>query len=269
MYKLIVTDMDGTLLNSEKKVGQKNLDYILKAQEKGLKFVLASGRVEEAMLPIAKELQMDKYEGYVLSYNGARIIDCKTNEIIYDRALTKKDIEYLYTLSNKFNIALVTYINKELFYNKEHKYVDIEEKITGFKKRLYKDTSEINTNKVGKCMFIGDTEKTKKLLEYITKKDSDKYFATLSDPHFLEILHKDVSKGRSLKKLADILNIDIKDTIACGDSYNDIDMLEVAGLSVAAFNGVDDVKRISDYISVSNNDGVLADVIEKYGILAK
>ncbi|VWL85726.1 Cof-type HAD-IIB family hydrolase [Oceanivirga miroungae] len=267
MYKLIATDMDGTLVNSKREISQNNIDMIIKAQkEKGVKFVLASGRVEEAMINQAKLLKLDQYGGYILSYNGSRIIECKSNEVIYNKSISRDEIKELLEISNKYDVALVTYIDGLLYYNKEHKYVDEEEKITTFTKHKYETIDDIKVSTVGKCMFIGDVDKLAKLMEYLKGIYKDKFYITLSSPYFLEILNKDVSKGRSLKKLCEILGIDIKDMIACGDSYNDSDMLEVAGLSVAAKNAVQDIKDIADYVSVTNDEGVLADVINKYVI---
>lgn len=264
MYKIIATDMDGTLINSERKISQNNIEMIIKAQEKGVKFVLASGRVEEAMINQAKQLQMDKYGGYILSYNGSRIIDCSTNKMIYEASITKEDIKELFKLSNEYNISLVTYIDGLLYYNKEHKHVDVESLITTFKKHKYESLDDIKPETVGKCMFIGDVDELQKLQLMMQEKYKDRFYITLSSPYFLEILNVNVSKGKSLKKLCDILNIDIKDSIACGDSYNDYDMLEVAGLSVAAKNGVEKILKLADYVSVTNDEGVLADVINKY-----
>ena len=101
-YKLIATDMDGTLLDEEHGITKENIEAIVKVQrEKGVKFVLASGRPSYAMLEYAKELQMDKYEGYVLAFNGGELIDMKTNEVIFHEGLEKKDIENVYKVSKQ------------------------------------------------------------------------------------------------------------------------------------------------------------------------
>ncbi|WP_067140282.1 Cof-type HAD-IIB family hydrolase [Oceanivirga salmonicida] len=264
MYKLIATDMDGTLLTSDKKISKENKESIIKAQENGVTFVLASGRIDEAMIPFAKELQMDKFGGYILSYNGSKIINCKTNDIVFSQPLTKQDIEYLLEISKKFDIAVVTYIDKILYSTKHHEYVDIESKITGFPIKIFDNIDEIKVDTVGKCMFIGDTDKTKELLLYLQEKDNNRFFTTLSDPHFLEVLHKNVNKGNSLLQLGNILGIKQKNIIACGDSYNDIELLKSAGLAIAADNAVKDIKAISNYISKNNNEHILEDIIKKY-----
>ncbi|SQA14355.1 Putative hydrolase M6_Spy0533 [Streptobacillus moniliformis] len=89
MIKLIATDMDGTLLNSKHEIAEKNIESIIKAQENGYTFVLASGRPTFAMIDFAKELKMDKFGGYIISFNGGEIIDCKTWKKIYSLGIEK------------------------------------------------------------------------------------------------------------------------------------------------------------------------------------
>jgi len=114
-YKLIATDMDGTLLDEEHGITKENVEAIIKVQrEKGVKFVLASGRPSYAMLEYAKELQMDKYEGYVLAFNGGELIDMKTNEVIFHEGLRKNDIENVYKVSKEIKHNGLSNIGKSL-----------------------------------------------------------------------------------------------------------------------------------------------------------
>jgi len=115
-YKLIATDMDGTLLDEEHGITKENVEAIIKVQkEKGVKFVLASGRPSYAMLEYAKELQMDKYEGYVLAFNGGELIDMKTNEVIFHEGLEKKDIENVYKVSKEINVPMILYVGDTIY----------------------------------------------------------------------------------------------------------------------------------------------------------
>lgn len=81
--KAIVLDIDGTLLNSKKKISEKTKQALINAQKKGVKVILASGRPTPGMFGLAEELEMTKYEGYLVSYNGARVTDCLTKEVIF------------------------------------------------------------------------------------------------------------------------------------------------------------------------------------------
>lgn len=132
-YKLIATDMDGTLMNSESKLSIKNKEYIIKAQENGITFVLASGRPTFAMLDIAKELKMDKFGGYVISYNGGEIIECKDNKKIYSCGLSKEEVISMYNYAKENNIYFVTYNDNNIYASEINELTKIEAQITGGK----------------------------------------------------------------------------------------------------------------------------------------
>ncbi|WP_082680456.1 Cof-type HAD-IIB family hydrolase [Caviibacter abscessus] len=264
MYKLIATDMDDTLLTSQKNISPENMKSIIKAQEKGIKFVLASGRPTFAMNDFANQLQLEKFGGYIISYNGAAITDCKTNETIFSLGLNKEDIFFLFDKANEYNVSIITYNDDVILYNKYTEYIDLEVECTNFKTKQILDLSSIDFTKTMKCMIIAHPEKIKELYLKLKTIVGDKYYLSISNPHFLEITNINVNKGNTIKYLCDILNIDASEIIACGDSYNDLDMLKLAGLSVAAGNALDDIKKICKYVSVNHNENILEDVIKKY-----
>lgn len=264
MYKLIATDMDDTLLTSQKNISIENKKSIIHAQEKGVKFVLASGRPTFAMTDFAKELQLDKFGGYILSYNGASITDCKNNKNIFSLGLNKEDITFFFKKADEYDVSILTYNDDVILYNKYTKYVDLEVVCTNFKTKQISDLSMLDFNKTMKCMMVASPEKIKEL--YIKLKDlvGNKYYLAISNPHFLEIANLNINKGKALQYLCDLLGIDNSEIIACGDSYNDVDMLKIAGLSVAADNAADDIKKMCSYISVNHDKNILEDVIKKY-----
>jgi len=132
MYKLLVLDLDGTLTNSQKKITRKTKDALFKAQENGIKVVLASGRPTYGIVPLADELRLDAFGGYILSYNGGEIIDWKTKEILHAKLLDPELLPYLYQSAKKNDLTIITYkdqyiitespddiyVHKEAFLNK-------------------------------------------------------------------------------------------------------------------------------------------------------
>lgn len=264
MYKLIATDMDGTLLTSKSTISIENEKAIINLQKKGCKFVLASGRPIEAMKKFSKQLKMDKYEGYIVAFNGSQILDCKTNETVYSIPLSKDDIKYIYEKSKELEVTLITYVNENIYASEINEFTNIEVSITGMGVVKINDINDILDKKIMKFMFVSSPDKIKKCLEYMKKQVGDKYFLAISNPHFLEIANVDANKGKSLEQLSKILKIDLKDIIACGDSYNDIEMLKIAGLSVAAKNAPKDIQNICKYVSVTNDEDILKDVINKF-----
>lgn len=264
MYKLIATDMDGTLLTNKSLIPENNKDAIIKAQQKGCKFALASGRPIEAMKSFAKELKMKDYEGYIVAFNGGQIFDCKTEETIFLKGLSREDVIYFYNLAKKLGVTIVTYIDKFIYTDCINEYSKIESRITKLELKEIEDIYKLDLCAVVKCMFISSESKIKQCYDKLAKEIGDKYYLAISDPHFIEIANKDISKGVAIKKICDIININLNDVIACGDSYNDLAMLEEVGLPVAAGNSNEDIKKKCKYTAVTNEDGVLADVIDKF-----
>lgn len=264
MYKLIATDMDGTLLTSNSEVSIQNEKAIISAQEKGIKFVLASGRPVEAMKKYSNQLKMDKYEGYIVAFNGAQIVDCKTKETIFSEPLSNEDIEYIYNRSKELGVTLITYIDEYIYMSELNEYADIEISVTGMKALKINGINDILDKQIMKFMFVDTPENISKYLEVMKKEVGGKYFLAISNPHFLEIANIKASKGNSLKALCKILDIDLKNIITCGDSYNDVDMLKLEGLSVAAKNAPEDIKKICNYVSCTNDEHILEDVINKF-----
>lgn len=264
MIKLIATDMDGTLLNSEHKISEENKKYIIKAQEKGVKFVLASGRPTYAMIPFIKELQMDKYGGYIISYNGAEIKEAKTLKTIYSKFLKVDIVKTMYEIAKENNVSLITY-DKDLIYIYDvNDYSLVEPKITDLKYEEFKYKEELKNEEYPKCMLVSENSKIIKLEEKVKKLYNNELYIAKSSPIFLEIANKEIDKGKSLEKLLEILNIEKEYAIAAGDNYNDIALLQAVGIPVAVSNAVDEIKKIAKYISTSNECDALANIIKEY-----
>ena len=263
-YKMIVTDLDDTLLTSDKKISPQDLEAIKKAQEKGVKFVLCSGRPTFAMRGLAKEIEAEKYESYILSFNGSIITDCKTNENIFEASLEKEDLHLMYDFAKKHNTHILTYINDEIISETESEYIDVEVDLTKMPHRVVKSFKDYVNCSAVKCILLADPTYLKEVEKELKKEYGDKYSIAISKPFFLEVTKLGIDKGVAIKKLAENLKISIDEVIAVGDSFNDLPMLKVAGLSVAVDNANDEIKKQVDFITKSNNDGGMAYLIEKF-----
>lgn len=263
-YKMIILDLDDTLLLNNGKISEGNKKALKLAQERGVKVVLASGRPTFAIKDIANELELEKYGGYVLSYNGSRIIDYKTKEVLYEIDLTKSQVEELYNLALKYESFIHTYNGDEILTCHDNPYTYIESEITGMKINMCEDFLESLPEKCVKVIMLQAPNHLKEVEQMLKPQIDGKMTMTITKPFFLEFMNKDVDKSKSILRLCEKLNINVEDTIAIGDSYNDISMVEIAGLGVAMKNGVEEIKKIANYITDTNeNDGV-AKVIEKY-----
>lgn len=264
-YKLIATDMDGTLLNKNVEIAPNNIEYIKKAQENGLIFVLASGRPTFAMREAENILEMQKFSGYIISYNGGEIIECKTNKSIFKQGIDKEDVISMYNYAMENNLSFITYVDDTIYMNEYNEYTSVEVKFTKAKYEIIEDINSLDFSKIIKCMLLSDENK---LIEEEKKLNSSSYakklFFARSLPIFLEVVNKDVDKGKTLNKLAKILKLEKEEIIGVGDSYNDIPLLVNSGLKVSPNNAKKEIKELSDYVGCSNEDGIIKDVIEKY-----
>lgn len=263
--KIIFLDLDGTLTNDEKKITPKTKEALMDIQKRGHIVALASGRPTPGMGFIAKELELEKYGGYVMSFNGGKIIDWKTKETVFENTLDRKYLPDLIRYARQNNLGLITYDNKQgLVATRVDPYVMLEtvkiNRIPAFLTDVVKYV-DYNPNK---CLYTVDPE----ISEYHEKRLAQKFGDVLSvyrsTDYFIEIVPKGIDKAASIKVLIDKLNIPHENTIACGDGFNDLSMIKYAAVGVAMENAVDAVKENADYITASNNDDGIAKVVEKF-----
>ena len=264
-YKMIVLDLDGTLVDSKKKISQRNKEALQKAMQKGVKVVLASGRPVKGIMPMAEELELEKNNGCILAFNGGRIIDVTTGECLFEVDLPDGYLKKVYELSRKCNIGLVTYEgNDKLITIDDNEYIQLEIRVNHLERVVPKDMVEYVTFPVAKYLLAGepkDVEKAEPIFKEALGKELNVF---RSDPFFLEILPAGIDKAYGLQKLIDVLGIKREEVIACGDGYNDITMVKFAGLGVAMGNAVEQTKAAADYITLSNDDDGVAAVVEKF-----
>lgn len=262
-YKMIVLDMDDTLLTDNHTISDENKEMIFKAQELGVYVVLASGRPTSAMTAYAKELKMDYYNSFMLSYNGAVITDLKENEVLFEQTLTKEQIHELYDYSKKNKTHIITYVNEEIVSETDSDFIEIEKHITGMvhnKVTSFKDAVQSNAVK---CILLEEPSYLK-TVEDDLKQAMPHLSVSMSKPFFLEVAQQGIDKAFSLKKLAKKLDIHQSEIIAVGNAGNDLTMIEYAGLGVWVDNVAPELRDKGDVIVASNNDHGVAEVIRRY-----
>lgn len=265
-YKLLVLDIDGTVTNSKKEVTEKTKNAILDLQKRGIPVAIASGRAPQGIYSVAKALELDKFGSYIMPFNGARIINFKTEECIYSKTLPLHLPARLWRDAVENGIGIVTYDEKEVIAGTElDKYILLEAKIAGMPVVYHENFNTYVDFPVNKCLMTGEPED----LETLEPVFAQKYFHEAqifrSEPYFLEATPKNVDKAYCLKHLLEILGIKREEMICCGDGFNDISMIQYAGLGVAMANAQDQVKAVADYVTVCDNDhDGIAEVIEKF-----
>lgn len=262
-YKMLVTDVDDTLLTDNHEITKENKEAILNLQKSGVVFVLASGRPTEAMFEIAQELELAKYGGYLAGYNGGEIMEMSSNKIIGRNGLKRDELLEIYNISKNIDLKFITYKTGLILGNERDKYVDEEIRITNFDYLEFNELEDVEFDELIKCMLVGKPElitKTKIELEPLFE---NRVALTISKPIFLEFINKDINKGVAVKSLAKKLGINLEDVAAIGDSFNDVSMLEVAGFPATVENANPEIKKIAKFISSSNNESGLAKFVEE------
>lgn len=265
IYKMIVLDIDGTLTTSKKDITPATKEALLEIQQKGYKVVLASGRPTPGLARFAKELELAKYGSYTLSYNGAKIVNCKTGEIMYEKLLPNNVLPDLYDIAIEHGVGIMTYENDNVVTGTPFdKYMMLESRINNLNIRYEKNFKEYTTFPTHKCLMTGEHEVLQKAEEHLKKKYNSLLSIYFSEPFFLEIMPQNISKADSLQMLCNHLGMTSEEVICCGDGFNDISMIEFAGLGVAMENAQDIVKESADYITASNDNDGIVQVIRKF-----
>ena len=263
-YKMIVLDLDDTLLRDDHTISERTKNALMEAQKQGVKVVLASGRPTFGMRKVAEELSLEKFGSYILSFNGGKIIDCRTDEELFNSSLTAEEAHRLYEISKREGVSIHTYIGDEIITQDNHHYTKVESEITGLPTKVVGSFTEAVDVPVVKALMVGDPEVIAPLNVKLNEEIGNEYSITPSKPFFLEFMVHGISKGSSLLTLIEKCGITREEVIAMGDSYNDVEMIKMAGLGVAMGNAPDDVKEIADYVTDTNmNDGV-AKVVETF-----
>ena len=264
MYKLLAIDMDGTLLNDEKKISLANYEAIQQARENGVKVVLASGRPLVGFKRYLEELNLVSEEDYAVAFNGALVQSSEGGEIISKTTLTLEDYKSLYKLSKELKVNIHALTETSVISPKDSEYTRREAEMNGISNEIIpvEDVTEDTT--IVKVMFIDKPELIDEIIQKIPEEVSSKYTVVRSAPFFLEFLHKSVNKGAGVAALAKKLNIKQEEVICIGDAGNDIHMIKYAGLGVAMGNAFPEVKRIANFITKTNEEDGVAYIINKF-----
>lgn len=268
--KLIVSDVDGTLLTSDRQLTKESIAAIKRAKDQDIMFTISTGRVVSMLDYFINTLDITSP---IIAYNGAVAWDPVTKEIIYDIPMDKDELYELLDLCKFYNLDYGVMTMGVNYFSPNSIRIERYQNYNEFVKRKGMSIMEVGIfDENHSCI---DGVKVYKLL--ITEKDSKKINIiadhthsmkktgyTFSDTSLLDISEKSVDKGLGVKKLAEYYGLKPEEVCALGDYDNDISMLSYAGFSVAMGNAQPNVKDHAFYVTASNDDNGLAQVIEKY-----
>lgn len=259
--KLIVSDIDGTILNEKCECSEKLRETFKKVQNLGIKIVLATGRMFMGADPVREDLGFDTP---VICYQGAMVR--KGNDILYQNAVDNSLAREIIKISREKKFHLNLYNNDTLIVEDDNKkYMEDYTKGRFTTYKTVKSFDEVTLNNVSKLLCITYNEdEIISLQKELSKKFEGKLAIVRSHKYYLEFTDIKATKGNALNFLKDLWNIKKEEVFASGDQDNDYDMLQNAGVKIAMGNASDKLKSIADYICPTvHNDG-LCDAIEKY-----
>ncbi len=264
-YKMVVLDLDDTLLNKEHNISQKTIDTLELLKDKGIEIVVATGRMYCSALPYIKQLGLF---GSMITYNGAYIKDVEKDEVIFHRPIELDIAREILIEAEEADLYANIYIDDKLYVNELGPESDLYKKISRVEAIPVGKLSEYISQAPTKLLIVErDLDKNQHYRTLFKEKYNDKVEVTESKAFFIEFMAKDVSKGNAIKVVANNLNIGLEEIIAIGDSWNDIEMLKTAGLGIAMGNAHDGVKKHADMIAdAHDNEGVSNILTEIYGL---
>lgn len=265
-YKLLVLDVDGTLVNSKKELSVQTLTTLLKIQHAGMHIVLASGRSPYGLRHLVEKLEMKKWGGYILPYNGAQIIDAGSDEVLFEKRIDPAMFPYLERKAQKNGFGIFTYHHNQLITTQpENQHIRDEARLNSMEIVAVENLSATVDFSPCKCVLVSDNEAALVALkDQWRKRLSGVLDVYRSESFFLEVVPKFIDKGNTLGVLIEKLGINTEEVMAIGDGRRDFSMLQLAGFGIAMGNAQDSIKACADYVTESNDHDGVAIAVQKF-----
>lgn len=249
MKKIIISDLDGTLLRSDKTISEKSINILRECKNNGDELIFATARPPRAIKQYIPNVLKSEI---IICYNGALVL--KGNDILYEMKISKNDILEIIEIAKKYNLHQICLeINDKLYSN-----FDVTDYFGDVPSEVM-DIRKLNFEKASKLIFCTHGSINKEFIKELP----DECKAVITDNGTLcQIMHTDVSKWNSIQHVLQYLNRDVSEVIAFGDDYNDMEMIEKCGIGVAMSNAVEELKSVAKFISKSNDEDGVATFLE-------
>ena len=267
-YPLIISDFDGTLLKSDGTIAQETKDVIDGYMGAGGRFALCTGRTPSSILPRAKELGL---KGLVACYQGSVVMDIETGELKQDGFLPTDGAVEICQAMEEMGLHVHVYELYQYYSNMDDDALKLYEKISGVKgvvcnekplSAFVKDSGM----KVCKVLALVAPEEKEKVYQALQKRFGNEFYVTYSAAFLVEITSRRYSKASAVECIADYYGVPVQETIAIGDSLNDLPMLERAGLGIAVKNADENVKeRAKLAYGYTNDENAVGKIVKEFG----
>ncbi|MBO4549225.1 MAG: HAD family phosphatase [Bacteroidaceae bacterium] len=262
--RFLASDLDGTLLTTEKTITPYTQEVLIEEQKRGITIILASGRPLYSILPYAEQLELQRFGGFIISFNGSLVWDCAEGKAIKKQAIPLSLIpELVAAIGSEFRIHGYKGNNivvqgkpdeHSLYISRANKMPLIETN----------DFAETITEPQHKCIVTGAPRKLWHLEKRLQKQFEADFSICRSESFLLEIMPKGIDKADALRELLERVGGETKELLCLGDGYNDLNMMRLAGVSCATQNAKKQVKQAATFVTKSNDRDGVALAVEKY-----
>ncbi|MBC1410903.1 HAD family phosphatase [Listeria welshimeri] len=271
----IILDIDGTLLNDDKKISPETKKALITVQQNGVKLILASGRPTTGMHLYAEQLEMETYHGLLVSYNGAKVVDCQTKEELFNQTLTiaegKAVLEHMKQFEVKVMIDKDDYMYVNNVYDcyipykgEEINIIQYESRGGNFKLCEKEDLAAFLDYRINKILTAGDPDYMQKNYQAMMAPFKNALNCVFTADFYFEFTAKNIDKAKALDTVLTPMGIHAENIIAFGDGHNDITMVKYAGTGIAMDNAVPELKAVANSITLSNNKDGIAQALNNF-----
>lgn len=272
--KMIFLDLDGTLLNDEKKLPQVNKEAIDGALFNGHKVLICTGRPLCSVLKLLPVLGLDKQGCYAITFNGGLIYDAGEKKTVYKKTLPLEQVKYVFEKAYEYGrIHIQTYTDEGFICEHDTKEGKAYERVIKADRKIVKDIiEELDGQEPCKMLAIAydyDRQHIEGFRESLLEYAKGKMNVCFSNYEYLEFMPTGIDKGNAIRWMCDYLKIPLENTIAVGDAENDITMLQTAAVGAVMKNAGEAMKQYGNYVTEkNNNEGGVAEVIKKFMLKA-
>jgi Cof subfamily protein (haloacid dehalogenase superfamily) len=264
MYRLILSDLDGTLLNSKSEATDDVKKSIAEIQSLGVHFALCSGRAYESLSFFEKDLGLDKPGVYGIGFNGGVVYETFSHKILLSNKLKNALALEIVEELQRFNANILVYIDEKLYAEKRNKYTNAYSDSAKMPLVIVDSFKELKLD-FSKVLLRGEYNDLIEIEKALKPKIAGRANSFFSSATMLEFSDLNAHKGYGLEFLAKYLGIAVEDTIAVGDQINDLTMLKSAGLGIAVKNAVDEAKAAADAVlDATNDENAIGRVLELF-----
>jgi len=263
MIKMLVLDIDGTIIKKDFTYSKTLHETLLRLQENGVKVVIATGRMHPGAIPLLKELGLHTP---IISYQGSMVRNWEENDdILYSKRMTAEQARRVIDFFHSKNVHINAYVNDKLYVEEDDDEIKeyVNNRFVDY--NVLDDITTIDLSKLDKLLCIeNDQEKMAEVVQGLKEIFKDELFIVKSMKQYCEVTHPEATKGKAIEFLCKYWNIDISETMAIGDQDNDIEMIKTAGIGVAMGNGTPNLKKVADFITKDVEDDGVVFAVEKF-----